>query len=195
MASTGDTEMVKESEFKTETESQTPAVTASRIVYLTLSLWLRKLLFWTTLVAAIVLLTGKQKENIYWPPANAVVPRSAKYSHYPAFKYLLAALWIVFGHSLLSSINSLLCAALGNLFLYCLILGDSLMLVIMASATGTAGGVAYIGLEGNSHDGWLKMCNVYDKFCRHIAASLALSLLACVILVALILISAFSIRR
>ncbi|KAI3962350.1 hypothetical protein MKX01_005352 [Papaver californicum] len=65
---------------------------------------------------------------------------------------------------------------------------------ILASATGTAGGVAYVGLKGNSHIGWFKICNIYDKFCRHIAASLVLSLVALVILLILITLSTIQTR-
>lgn len=69
------------------------------------------------------------------------------------------------------------------------------MLGLVASATGTAGGVAYIGLKGNSHTGWMKVCNVYDKFCRHLAGSIAVALFASFVLVFLIILSVFSLHR
>jgi uncharacterized protein (TIGR01569 family) len=68
------------------------------------------------------------------------------------------------------------------------------MLGILASATGTAGGVAYIALKGNEEVGWNKICNVYDKFCRYIATSLALSLFASLLLLVLSIWSALSKR-
>lgn len=70
-----------------------------------------------------------------------------------------------------------------------------LILGIVASATGAAGGVAYIGLKGNSHVGWTKVCNVYDKFCRQIAASVAISLVASIVLVLLVILSAYSLSK
>lgn len=66
---------------------------------------------------------------------------------------------------------------------------------IMASATGATGGVAYIGLKGNSHVNWSKICNFYDKFCRHIGASALVSLIASIILVILVIISSYSLYR
>lgn len=66
------------------------------------------------------------------------------------------------------------------------------MLGILASATGTAGGVAYIALKGNEEVGWNKICNVYDKFCRYIATSLALSLFATLLLLVLSICSALN---
>ena len=70
-----------------------------------------------------------------------------------------------------------------------------IILGIVASATGAAGGVAYIGLEGNSHVGWMKVCNVYDKFCRHLGASIAVSIFASVVLVLLVVLSAYSLSK
>ncbi|KAF5181986.1 Casp-like protein, partial [Thalictrum thalictroides] len=70
-----------------------------------------------------------------------------------------------------------------------------LMVGIVVSATGTAGGVAYTGLKGNSHARWGKICNVYDKFCRHVGISLALSLFASVLLVVLVMLSTYTLYR
>lgn len=70
-----------------------------------------------------------------------------------------------------------------------------LMLGIVASATGAAGGVAYIGLKGNSHVGWTKVCNMYGKLCRHLGASLAVSLFASIVLVMLIILSIHSLSK
>ncbi|RRT50785.1 hypothetical protein B296_00051521 [Ensete ventricosum] len=66
---------------------------------------------------------------------------------------------------------------------------------VMASATGTAGSVAYLGLKGNSHVNWNKVCNVYDKFCRHVGSSAALSLVASAVLVSLVVLSSYSLYR
>lgn len=66
------------------------------------------------------------------------------------------------------------------------------MLGIVASATGASGGVAYIGLKGNDHSRWTKICNVYDKYCRHIGSATGVSLLAAVLLVLLSMHSSYS---
>lgn len=70
-----------------------------------------------------------------------------------------------------------------------------LLLGIVAAATGTAGGVGYIGLKGNTHVRWGKICNVYDKFCRHVGASIIVSLFAAVVLVLLVFVNANSLYR
>lgn len=68
------------------------------------------------------------------------------------------------------------------------------ILGIIASATGTAGGVAYVGLKGNDHVNWGKICNAYDKFCKHLGGSLAVALFGSVVTVLLIWLSAFSLH-
>lgn len=65
----------------------------------------------------------------------------------------------------------------------------------MASATGSAGGVAWVGLKGNSHTTWREICSIYGKFCRHIGASTFLSLVASIILVLLAILNAYSLYR
>ncbi|CAL9055602.1 unnamed protein product [Musa banksii] len=71
----------------------------------------------------------------------------------------------------------------------------ALMAGVMASATGAAGFVAYIGLKGNSHVNWSKVYNVYGKFCRHIGSSITISLVASILLVLLVVPSAYSLHR
>lgn len=66
---------------------------------------------------------------------------------------------------------------------------------VMASATGSSAAVAYIGLKGNDHVGWTKVCNKFSKYCRHIGSSAALSLVASIILVLLVVLSSYSIYR
>lgn len=69
------------------------------------------------------------------------------------------------------------------------------MLGVVASATAASGAVAYIGLKGDDHTGWRKMCSVYDKFCRHVASATAVSLAAAVLLVLLSMLSTYSLYK
>lgn len=70
-----------------------------------------------------------------------------------------------------------------------------LLLGIVASATGAAAGVAYIGLKGNKHVQWNKICNLYGDFCKHIGASVAVSLFGSVVLVLLVVLSVHSLSK
>lgn len=71
-----------------------------------------------------------------------------------------------------------------------------LMLGVVASAIGAALAVAYIGLKGNSHAGWNKLANAgYDKFIKHTATAIALSIFAVTDLVTLTMHSTYSLYK
>ncbi|KAF5738697.1 RecName: Full CASP-like protein 1D1 Short RcCASPL1D1 [Tripterygium wilfordii] len=140
--------------------------------------------------------TAKQTELASVPGVpGARVSLAAKFNHSPAFIYFVAALCVVGLYSIITTLASISVILKPNhrtIFSFFFVLGDVVMLGLTASATGTAGGVAYIGLKGNSHVGWVKVCNVYDTFCKHIGSAVAISLFAAVVLIALILLSVFS---
>ncbi|KAM7488204.1 hypothetical protein LguiB_025688 [Lonicera macranthoides] len=160
---------------------------------------LRILLFAAALTAVVVMVTSKQTKlaPIPFPPFRAPLP--AKFNHSPAFIYFVAALSVAGLYSIITTLLSGLailkpsCASLKLVFHF--VIFDVLLLGIVAAATGTAGGVAYIGLKGNSHVGWNKVCNTYDTFCQHVAASILISLFASFLLVLLILLSVYSLSK
>ncbi|TKY54113.1 CASP protein 1D2 [Spatholobus suberectus] len=157
---------------------------------------LRFLLFAASLVAVVVVVTGNETEYI---PVPRLVPRPAKFKYSPAFVYFVAAFSVSGLYSIITTLASLFVVikkpALKTKLLLYFVLGDAVILGIIASATGTAGGIAYLGLKGNSHViGWNKICNVYDKFCRHVGGSLAVALFGSVVTVLLIWLSAYSIH-
>ncbi|KAL5541795.1 hypothetical protein UlMin_009505 [Ulmus minor] len=152
---------------------------------------LRVLLFASTLTSIIVLVTSKQT-------VRAPLPLQAKFQHTPAFIYFLVALSVSGLYGLittLASISIIKKPEFSTKYWLFFVLGDVLILGILASATGTAGGIAYLGLKGNDHVRWQKVCNVFDKFCRHIGGSIAVSLFASVLLVLLVFLSIFSIHK
>ncbi|CAN6888409.1 unnamed protein product [Brassica oleracea] len=149
---------------------------------------IRVLLFSATLTALIVMVTSDQTEMTQLPRAPSPAPVSAEFSDSPAFIYFVVALVVAGFYALIStiiSISLLLRPEFAAQFSIYISSFDMVALGILASATGTAGGVAYIALKGNEEIGWNKICNVYDKFCRYIATSLALSLFASLLLLVL----------
>ncbi|KAF0909317.1 hypothetical protein E2562_034957 [Oryza meyeriana var. granulata] len=163
---------------------------------------LRALLFSVSLSALVVLVTAKQTVMVpvvLRPPQVVIAPVPAKFTHSPAFIYLLAALCATCFYSLITAISSLRLlsssSACSAKTLFLLILLDVLYAGVMASATGTAGAVAWLGLKGNSHSRWNKICNVYGKFCRHIGSSTILALVASIVLVLLAFLNAYSLYR
>ncbi|XP_061367969.1 CASP-like protein 1D2 [Gastrolobium bilobum] len=156
---------------------------------------LRFLLFAASLVSVVVMVTSDQTEPVLFQ--GRPVPRPAKFRYSPAFVYFVAALSVSGLYSIITILASLSVIQKPDLktkFLLHFIFWDALILGIIASATGTAGGVAYLGLKGNNHVGWPKICHVYDKFCRHVGGSIAVALFGSVVVVLLIWLSAHSIH-
>ncbi|KAL6611378.1 hypothetical protein ACP70R_039306 [Stipagrostis hirtigluma subsp. patula] len=159
---------------------------------------LRALLFAATLAGLVVLATGEQTAlvPVALLPRIVLRPVAAKFKDSPALIYLLVALCVTCLYSLLTAISKLVSGPASTAkTLFLLVLLDVFYAGVMASATGAAGGVAWIGLKGNSHTRWNKICGIYDKFCRHIGASTALALVASVALVVLAVLNAYSLYR
>ncbi|XP_074583637.1 uncharacterized protein LOC141839719 isoform X2 [Curcuma longa] len=129
---------------------------------------LRLLLLASSVSALVVLVTSKQSRQILTglPPPLAVVSREAKFQHSPAFIYLLAALCVSSLYSFVTMFASFLSISIpspSTRILFLLLVCDALMAGVMASAMGSAGSIAYLGLRGNSHANWAKICNNYAQ--------------------------------
>ncbi|MGI4329171.1 CASP protein domain-containing protein [Klebsiella pneumoniae] len=168
--------------------------------FVVVDVFLRLLLFACSVVAVVVMVTSKQTKMLGRLPVAPFSPvfKPAKFNHSPAFIYFVAALSVAGLYSLITTVASflvLLKPGYSTKLIPHFVIFDVLVLGIVASATGTAGGVAYIGLKGNSHVMWNKVCNVYDKFCQHIAASVGVSLVASIVLVLLVFLSVYSLSK
>ncbi|XP_027933425.1 CASP-like protein 1E1 isoform X2 [Vigna unguiculata] len=64
---------------------------------------------------------------------------------------------------------------------------DTLMVALLFSSNGAAIAVGLLGLQGNSHVHWNKVCNIFGKFCDQVAASLFISLLGSITFLLLLL--------
>ncbi|CAL5079848.1 unnamed protein product [Urochloa decumbens] len=162
---------------------------------------LRLLLFASTLAGLVVLATAKQ--TVLFPvtlpqlPQVIFVSMPAKFKDSPALIYLLVALCVTCFYSLLTALGSLklISGSSTPKTLFLLLLLDVFYAAVMALATGSGGGVAWIGLKGNSHTRWNKICDSYGKFCRHIGAAVFLGLVASIVLVLLAALNAYSLYR
>ncbi|KAF6173757.1 hypothetical protein GIB67_042925 [Kingdonia uniflora] len=157
-----------------------------------LSLSLRILFLVLTILAVVLMVHYTQTELVQVSPLQYPFLKSVNFKSSPAFIYFVVALSVACLHSIITIVASLLVIRKrypSTKLLLHLVLMDVLMLGIVASATGAAGAVGYIGLKGNSHAGWGKVCSVYDKFCRHIGSSIAISLFASILLVLLVMLS------
>ncbi|KAI3469438.1 hypothetical protein Pfo_026101 [Paulownia fortunei] len=159
---------------------------------------LRFLLFASALVAVVVMVTSKQTLLLPIPFPPFQIYRSAKFKHSPAFIYFVAAFSAAGLYSIITTLLSFYALLKPGCYLKLVshfVIFDVLLLGIVAAATGAAGAVAYIGLKGNSHVQWGKICNLYDDFCKHIGASLAVSLFGSIVLALLVLLSVYSLSK
>ncbi|XP_076890100.1 CASP-like protein 1 [Bidens hawaiensis] len=155
---------------------------------------LRVVLFATALVAVIVMVTSKQTKLIPVAP-GMTISMVANFDQSPAFIYYVAALSVACLYSIISGALALVNLKRGSTkLMFHIAILDTLLLGILASATGAAGAVGYIGYKGNSHTRWNKVCNVFGNFCGHIAGSVSLSILPPIALLLLVWLS-FSVFR
>lgn len=63
---------------------------------------------------------------------------------------------------------------------------DALMVALLFSGNGAATAIGVLGYQGNSHVRWKKVCNVFDKYCHQVAASIILSQLGSLVFLLLV---------
>ncbi|KAJ7955046.1 CASP-like protein [Quillaja saponaria] len=159
---------------------------------------LRSLLFAASVVAIVVIVTSNQTELVPNPFTRRLEYRKAEFNHSPAFIYFVVAFSVAGLYSIITTLASISVILKPNYrlkFTLHFLFWDALILGVVASATGAAGAVAYVGLKGNNHVGWVKVCNRYDKYCRHLAGSLAVALFASIVVVLLIWLSSINLHR
>jgi len=154
---------------------------------------LRMLLFAAAVAAVVVMVTSKETKAVAF-----AVYMTANFKDSPAMIYFVAALSVAGFYALITTMVSflaLLKPRCSTKLLPHFVIFDVLMLGIVAAAAGTAGGVAYIGRKGNSRAGWTEICNVFEKFCHYVEASVAVSIFASIVLALLVINSAHSLSK
>ncbi|CAK8563624.1 unnamed protein product [Lathyrus sativus] len=154
---------------------------------------LRLLAVVLTLAAAIVIGIDKQTKIVpikivdSLPPFN--VPVSAKWHYLSAFVYFMVVNAIACAYGAISMLLTFLNRGKRKELLGTLItILDTLMVALLFSGNGAAAATGLLGYNGNSHVRWNKVCDVFDKFCHQVAASIILSLLGSIAFLLLILI-------
>ncbi|XP_023732575.1 CASP-like protein 1 [Lactuca sativa] len=159
---------------------------------------LRMFLFATAMVAVIIMAASKQTKLISLFPGFAI-PLEAKFTQSPAFIYAIAALSVACLYSIITGVLSVFAlmkpGGSWTKLQFHFVIFDALLLGIVAAATGAAGGVAYIGLKGNSHTNWNKVCDQFSSFCSHLAGSIVLSLVSSITLLLLVWLSIYVLSK
>ncbi|XP_058077062.1 CASP-like protein 1E2 [Magnolia sinica] len=157
---------------------------------------LRFLAIATTLTAAIVMGVANETKTVpitLLPGADPIfiaVPAKMRYSS--AFIYFVVVNAIASAYALFSLLATM--AGGKGLALFIIAL-DLMMVALLSSGNGAAAAIGVLGYNGNKHVRWNKVCNVFDKFCRHVAGSLVVSLIGALAFLLLVLCSILNLHR
>ncbi|GAV62723.1 DUF588 domain-containing protein [Cephalotus follicularis] len=145
----------------------------------------------TTMAAMWLALTSKQSVALF----GFVL--EARYNYSPAFQFFAFANAIACVFSLLSLFFVVMIARQAFIPNKCFILflHDLVMMSLVLAGCAAATAIGYVGKYGNSHSGWMPVCDHFGKFCKRMTASLILSYLAFFALLVLTITSAIKSRH
>nr|AIC33063.1 integral membrane family protein [Elaeis guineensis] len=160
---------------------------------------LRLIALATTLVAAVVIGVAKQTKtvSIQVSPTDPPVPVTvvAKTAYASAFVYFLIANVIACVYSAISLATSTVKRASKSNLPLLLSIIDIAMVAFLFSGNGAATTFGLLGVRGNSHLQWKKVCNVFGKFCLDVTVSIMMSMLGFLAYVLLVLHAIISLHK
>ncbi|KAI3690534.1 hypothetical protein L2E82_48611 [Cichorium intybus] len=136
--------------------------------HVVVDLVLRVTLFATSFVAVVLVATSKQTRMVW--SAAGLVPVTVKFNVSPAYIYYVAALSVACLYGFITGVLSVIAlitkqkGSSREIVLLFVVL-DSLLLGIMASATGAAGAIAYLGFIGDTHRRRRNLCHSDSAAC------------------------------
>ncbi|KAL0754122.1 hypothetical protein Bca101_091790 [Brassica carinata] len=143
------------------------------------------------LLALILMVTDTQVKRIF------VVEKRAKYTD---MKFLVVANGIAAAYSSLQSVRCVAGSMKGSVLFskplaWAIFSGDQAMAYMSVAAIAAAAESGVIGIRGEEKLQWMKVCNMYSKFCNQGAAVVASASIASIAMVTVSCISAFSLFR
>ncbi|XP_010915913.1 CASP-like protein 1F2 [Elaeis guineensis] len=124
----------------------------------------RSLATTATFAAGLVIIFDEQTTDI------AGFTMHADYKSSPAFRFFMIGNFVAAGYGMLALI---LVSYTGTNWLVSFMDLMSMSLVMASAAAATA--IGHVGKKGNSHTGWMRVCNYFEKFCNRIEYSIACS--------------------
>ncbi|XAR58477.1 hypothetical protein NMG60_11013881 [Bertholletia excelsa] len=153
-----------------------------------------------TLIAAVVGGVNKESRVVAvtvidtLPPLH--IPVTAKWYYMSAFRYFVVSSAIACAYAAVSLLLSATASrTIQNGVDLSLLVLDLLMVALLFSANGAAAAIGVIGINGNSHAKWNKVCNMVNTFCRHSMASFAMSMLGSVAFLCLVLLATLNFHK
>ncbi|KAL4333474.1 hypothetical protein GQ457_07G029010 [Hibiscus cannabinus] len=126
-----------------------------------ITILLRLLAFGATLSATVVMVTSHDSAEVL------NLKFTADYNNSPSFKYYVIA-------EAIASVYGLVTLFLSSKSLVdrLIVILDVVIAMLLTSSISAALAVAEIGKRGNSHAGWLPICDQVPKFCDHVTGAL-----------------------
>ncbi|KAF5177451.1 Casparian strip membrane protein [Thalictrum thalictroides] len=143
---------------------------------------LRLLALGTTLSAAIVMATSKESTTVL----NLTF--DAKYDNSPTFVFFVVANGIASAYTLLVIFLP------SNGFIPLIIVAlDVIVTLLLTSSISATLAIAYVGKKGNTHAGWLPICDQVPNFCNQVTGGVIAGIAGLVIYMMVLLHSIHSV--
>ncbi|CAK8544268.1 unnamed protein product [Lathyrus sativus] len=156
-------------------------------------LLLRVLCFLLTLTVTIIVAVDKETKAISY--ASFQFKATAKWEYMSASVFFLVTNAIGCSYAATTMVISTIARSSGNKNLLLMItILDLVISALHFSANGAAAAVGVLGQKGNSHVQWMKVCNVFDAYCRHMTAALVLSIIGSSVFLLLVAHSIFKLH-
>ncbi|KAL9355488.1 hypothetical protein Peur_053458 [Populus x canadensis] len=142
--------------------------------------FLRLLALAATVVAIVFMVTSHDSAQVL----NLTF--TVKYSNTPVFKYFVIAEAIAGGYIVISILLSF-----KSLFWRLLVILDMVTAVLLTSSISAALAIAQVGRKGNTHAGWLPVCEQVPDFCDQVTIALIAGFAAAIIYFVILLCSLY----
>ncbi|KAG8647512.1 CASP-like protein 2B1 isoform X2 [Manihot esculenta] len=155
---------------------------------------LRCLICGLGVAAAILIGTDTQVKEIF------TIQKKARFTDMKALVFLVIANGIAAAYSLLQGVRCVVGIVRGSVLFskplaWLIFSGDQVMAYVTVAAVAAAAQSSVFAKLGQPELQWMKVCNMYGKFCNQVGEGIASSLLVSVSMVALSCLSAFSLFR
>ncbi|KAJ9566331.1 hypothetical protein OSB04_002297 [Centaurea solstitialis] len=155
---------------------------------------LRTLICGLALVAAVLVATDTQVKEIF------TIQKKAKFTDMKALVFLVVTNGIAAAYSLVQILRCVVSMVRGSVLFnkplaWLIFSGDQLMTYMTVAAIGAAAQSAAFAKLGDPELQWMKVCDMYGKFCNQVGEGVASSVFVCASMVIVSGLSAFSLFR
>ncbi|CAJ2632095.1 unnamed protein product [Trifolium pratense] len=154
---------------------------------------LRVLAFLLTLTATIIVGVDKETKIISYSELQFKV--TAKWEYMSAIVFFLVSNAIGCSYAAICMVISTIARINGNkTTLLIITVLDLIIMALLFSANGAGAAVGVLGQKGNSHVQWMKVCNIFDAYCRHTTVALVLSIIGSSVFLLIVVHSVFKLH-